>query len=315
MTARATDTLSVLLLQREAQDSYLALLSERMPSLDVRTLDEKDTRPLPDIWLGSPVEAVEWLRQGRKPTWLQLTWAGFAPLLEASLPRDYQATRAVSVFGHPMFEYVLYHLLEHERQACNYRDQQSRFVWNPTPAGSLARKTVLIVGLGSIGRYLAKQMALLGLNVLGVQRSPRPHQQLQLVAGLERLGELAGRADYVINVLPDTPATRDLYDRNFFLGMKRTGLFINVGRGSAVVDADLVAALEQRTIAGAVLDVFRREPLPPSHQFWVTPGLTVTPHVAGPTDPERMVELFLHNLSLYRTGEPMQGMIDFHCDY
>ncbi len=305
----------VLLLDQEESDRYSALLRERAPCLQVVALtDDLSADNYPSVWLGAPSTAASLLPK-RKPDWLQLTWAGFAPLLDPQLPRDYFATRAISVFGEPMLEYVLFHLLEHERRACLCRENQSRFIWNQVTAGAIAGKTVLIAGLGSIGQHIAQQLSQLGLKVIGVQKTPQEFRYIAEVAGLDRLHELAADADYVVSVLPDTSTTRDIYDRDFFQAMKSTGVFINIGRGSAVVDKELVFALEQGEIAGAVLDVFRIEPLPPSHQFWVTPGLTLTPHIAGPTDPSRMVDLFLSNLSLFQSGQPLNGLIDFNRDY
>ena len=127
--------------------------------------------------------------------------------------------------------------------------------------------------------------------------------------------EQAAQADYLVNLLPDTPATANLFDARLLAQLKPCALFINAGRGAAVVDADLIAALEAGQLAGAVLDVCREEPLPPDHPFWSAPRLLLTGHSAAPTLPAPMVQLFLRNLQAYRAGQPLQGEVTFSRGY
>lgn len=119
----------------------------------------------------------------------------------------------------------------------------------------------------------------------------------------------------MINLLPNTPSTHDLYDAALFKQFKSTGLFINVGRGVAVVDADLVEALKEGHLAGAVIDVCRQEPLPQRHPFWTAWGLLLTGHSSAPTSPELMVELFVQNLRAYEAKEALRGEVDFERGY
>lgn len=133
--------------------------------------------------------------------------------------------------------------------------------------------------------------------------------------GLEDLSREASKADYLINLLPDTSHTRDLYTLDLFKQLKPSALFVNAGRGTAVVDADLVTALEQKYLAGAVLDVFREEPLPETHAFWSAPGLIITSHTAAVSSPPYIARLFLENLSRYRNGEALKGQVDFKQGY
>ena len=135
------------------------------------------------------------------------------------------------------------------------------------------------------------------------------------VAALEALGEWVGKVDYVINLLPNTPNTHDLYDAALFKRFKSSGLFINVGRGVAVVDADLVEALKEGHLAGAVIDVCRQEPLPQRHPFWTAWGLLLTGHSSAPTSPGMMVQLFVENLRAYQAGEALRGEVDFDRGY
>ncbi|MCY1538389.1 Glyoxylate/hydroxypyruvate reductase A [compost metagenome] len=249
------------------------------------------------------------------PQWLQSTWAGITPLLAAGLPRDYPLTRAVGIFGQVMAEYVLCHLLAHERQLFARLAAQVAQHWDHRLPQSLAGRRVLIVGTGDIGLSVAQFLAPFGVELVGVASQARALPPFIEVAGLDDLPRLASQADYLVNLLPDTPATRDIYDAALFAQFKPGTLFINAGRGVAVVDADLVAALEQARLAGAVIDVCRQEPLPAGHPFWTAPRLMLTGHSSAPTEPRLMAQLFLDNLAQYRAGGELRGRVDFARGY
>ncbi|MGQ7957173.1 D-2-hydroxyacid dehydrogenase [Pseudomonas sp. SP16.1] len=267
------------------------------------------------LWLGQPDLLAPLLRQGLRPQWLQSTWAGITPLLAADLPRDYRLSRAVGIFGQVMAEYVLGHLLAHERRLFARLAAQVEQRWDHGLPRSLAGRRALIVGCGDIGESVARFLVPFGLQVRGVASAPREQAPFAEVAGLDALPRLVGWADYVINLLPDTPATRDLYDASLLARFRAEALLINAGRGAAVVDADLVAALEQGRLAGAVIDVCREEPLPPGHPFWTAPRLLLTGHSAAPTEPALMAELFLDNLARWRAGQALRGEVAFARGY
>ncbi len=268
-----------------------------------------------DIWVGEPDKAARLLAQGVKPRWLQSTWAGYRPLLATELPRDYRLSRAVGVFGQPIAEYVIAYLLQHELHLSQRERSQQRGEWKKLLPGSLFGRRVLIVGAGDIGREVATFLQPFGVVLQGIAHSPRALPMFERVEGLPALEQAVAFADYVVNILPDTPATKDIYHAGIFAAMKPSALFINVGRGTAVVDADLCTALHEGQIAGAVLDVFRQEPLPAAHPFWRTPNLTITPHVAGPLVPARLGALFLDNLPRFQQGLALAGEVDFSRSY
>ncbi|OYT96443.1 MAG: hydroxyacid dehydrogenase, partial [Pseudomonas sp. PGPPP3] len=223
------------------------------------------------LWLGPPDLLVGLLRQGFKPDWLQSTWAGITPLLAADLPRDYRLSRASGIFGPLMAEYLLTYVLAHERQLLERLASQAERHWDERLTGSLQGRRMLLVGAGEIASAVAQVFSALGVRVFGVASQARQQVSFAQVVGLSQLAEQAAHADYLVNLLPDTPATTNLFDARLLAQLKPSALFINAGRGAAVVDADLIAALEAGQLAGAVLDVCREEPLPPRHQFWSTP--------------------------------------------
>ncbi len=308
-----------LLIAENDHARYAELLRQQAPELELAAsarpdelLEHAASCPL---WLGQPDLLAALLRQGHKPRWLQSTWAGITPLLAADLPRDYSLSRAVGIFGQVMAEYVLCHLLAHERQLFARLAAQVERRWDNRLPHSLAGRKALIVGTGDIGLSLAQFLAPFGIELLGVASRPRSQPPFRQVAGLDALPRLAGEADYLINLLPDTPATRDIYDAALFACCKPGALFINAGRGVAVADADLIAALEQDRLAAAVIDVCREEPLPASHGFWNAPRLLLTGHSSAPTDPHLLVQLFVDNLARWRAGDELRGRVDFARGY
>ncbi|MHC8390810.1 D-2-hydroxyacid dehydrogenase [Pseudomonas sp. MDT2-39-1] len=298
---------------------YAQLLRQAAPDLEVLT--SGDSAELASqaadcpIWLGQPDLLANLLRQGHQPQWLQSTWAGITPLLADGLRRDYRLTRAVGIFGQVMAEYVLTYMLGHEREVLARLVSQVERKWDSRQGQSLAGRKVLIVGTGDIGQTVAKFLVPFGVELYGIASEAREQAPFVEVGAMADLPRLVGEVDFVINLLPNTPNTHDLYDAALFKQFKPTGLFINVGRGVAVVDADLVEALKEGHLAGAVIDVCRQEPLPQRHPFWTAWGLLLTGHSSAPTSPSMMVNLFVENLRAYQAGEALRGEVDFNRGY
>lgn len=307
------------LIAEQDHANYARLLGEAAPDIEVLTSGDSAelARLAPDcpVWLGQPDLLASLLRQGHKPHWMQSTWAGITPLLADGLPRDYRLTRAVGIFGQVMAEYMLTYMLSHEREVLSRLVSQVERRWDDRPGRTLEGRRVLIVGTGDIGQRVAEFLVPFGVTLYGVASSAREQAPFVEVAGLDQLPRLVGEADYVLNLLPDTPATHDLYDAALFMRFRPSALFINTGRGVAVVDADLVEALKQGHLAGAVIDVCRQEPLPQRHPFWTAWGLLLTGHSSAPTSPLAMVRLFVENARAYEQGQGLRGEVDFARGY
>jgi len=294
---------------------YTELIRHAAPDLEV--LSSGDSAELSKmaadtpIWLGQPDVLANLLRQGHRPQWLQSTWAGITPLLAPGLNRDYRLTRAVGIFGQVMAEFVLTYMLVHEREVLARLVSQVERKWDDRMGHSLSGRKALIVGTGDIGVSVAHFLQPFGVQVSGVASSARTQAPFVEVGSMEDLPRLVSEADFVINLLPNTPQTHDVYDAKLFAQFKPSSLFINVGRGVAVVDADLVNALKEGHLAGAVIDVCRQEPLPQRHPFWTAWGLLLTGHSSAPTSPPAMIQLFVENLKAFNTGEPLRGWVDF----
>lgn len=268
--------------------------------------------------LAEPSLAVEVLDLLPNLRWLQSTWAGVEKLL-AYPRRDYVLTNIRGVFAPLISEYVLAHVLAHERQLYAHHEAQKNRVWlnhaTGFHVGTLRGKTMLILGVGSIGAGVARTMRCLGVRVLGVVSQMRHIPECDAVGTMGDLSELLLQADYVVNTLPNTPDTQNIINAAFLESMKPTAMFINVGRGQAVVEDDLVHALKNKQIAAAVLDVYRTEPLPPEHAFWDTPNLILTSHTAAPSFPADIFKIFWDNYQRFNTQQSLSHVVDFSKGY
>jgi phosphoglycerate dehydrogenase-like enzyme len=175
---------------------------------------------------------------------------------------------------------------------------------------TLADCTLGVVGLGGIGAETARRGMAFGMRVLGVD--PKAEPEGVTVSRPDGLDEMLGECDFVVIAAPHTPETYKLFDRERLRRMKRSAYLINVGRGVIVDLADLTAALQAGEIAGAGLDVFETEPLPPTHPLWKMNNVIITPHcaAASPRVPERHLETLLDNLRRFVAGQPLRNVVD-----
>jgi phosphoglycerate dehydrogenase-like enzyme len=243
--------------------------------------------------------------------WLQAMGAGVEWALVPNLPPRVVVTRAPGVFGPWMAEYVLGWCLWITQRITAYRDAQRRREWiQHVPPERLAGKTLAIVGLGDIGRVVARAARGLGMRVIGVTRSGRRVAGVERVYPSRELGRALGAADFVVVILPLNERTRGLIGDAELAVMRPTAWLLNIGRGPVIDEAALLRALERRTIAGAVLDVFATEPLPHDHPLWALDNVVITPHISGPTTPEEIAPVFNDNLTRYLAGRPLRHVVD-----
>jgi glyoxylate/hydroxypyruvate reductase len=248
--------------------------------------------------------------------WLQVMGAGVDWAMVPELPAGVQVTRAPGVFGPWMAEYVIGWCSWVTQKMKVYRDAQRQRRWlDHVLPDRLAGKTVAIVGLGDIGRDIARAARGLGMRVLGVTRRGRPIREATRVYPATAMTRALASADFVVVLLPLTDVTRGIIGSEALAAMKPTAWLINIARGAVVDEAALLAALEQRRIAGAVLDVFDREPLPPSDPLWKLDNVVVTPHISGPSTPDEIAPVFNDNLMRYLAGRPLRHVVDRRLGY
>jgi glyoxylate/hydroxypyruvate reductase len=245
--------------------------------------------------------------------WVQALTAGVEGwLARADLPPGLVLTCARGTHRIQMPENILaalFHLTKPYAAAAF--DQRERR-WTRRVSEPLAGKTLGILGLGAIGREVARKAAALELRVIGTKRDPAPIPHVDRVFPAGATDAVLEQSDFVLLLLPVTAETRGFMNAARLRAMRSSAYLLNFGRGELIVDAEVVAAVRARTIAGAVLDVFTTEPLPPDHPFWVTDGITVLPHIGGlhPTRDRLVAELFVENLGRFLDGRPLLHVVD-----
>ena len=309
-----------LLILSQHADDYLRLIQvANLPGLSVMGTQIPEEGaicgPDCDIVFGEPSLISRVLQQIPGLRWVQSTYAGVEPLLDPCLRRDYVLTNARGVFGGLMSEYVFAYLLAHERRILHRHAAQAAGQWDKTQSGTLRGKKIGLMGVGSIGACLARTAKHFGMTVKGYTRASETCTDVDAYYHGTGLIAFAADLDYLVSVLPNTADTRLIVDAVLLAALPQRAVFVNVGRGSAVDEAALAEALQAGRIAGAVLDVFQEEPLPPGHILWHTPNVRITSHTAAPSFPEDIVRIFLENYRRLLQGEALRCQVDFERGY
>ncbi|MBV7434397.1 D-2-hydroxyacid dehydrogenase [Cardiobacteriaceae bacterium TAE3-ERU3] len=292
--------------------AYREVLREHdLPNLTI--LDE-DSTDKASIWLAEPARAAEILADDDTPQWIQSVFAGVEPLI-AHDNHDYQLTSLKEVFGPMISEYAFSHLLAIYQQHRGYRGQQAEKQWQRLPYCSLAGKRLLVLGTGNIGCYLAKTGHFFHMQTAGVNRSGEHPTEFDEVYALDALGEALAQADVVICALPATPGTDGLLNGDMLARLKPDAVLINIGRGNIIDEEVLHQWLLAHPDAQAILDVFQTEPLPDTSPLWGCANVTITPHMAGESMPDKVAEQFAANYRRFIAGEPLHGLVDFAAGY
>lgn len=252
--------------------------------------------------------------QAERLRWLHWCGAGVdAALFPELINSQVQLTNARGIFDQPIAEWVLGVMLGFAKRLPQTYTAQMERRWHHQQSEQLAGKRALVVGTGAIGRAIGRQLQAVGLHVEGVGRSAREGgSDFACIHAVGDLLSLLPQADYVILITPLTPQTRELFGTAEFAAMSPHARFINVGRGALVVEDALLQALNDGSIAGAALDVFVEEPLPPESPFWQAPNCIVSPHMSGDIldSEEQLAAQFMANWQRYRAGEALHNRVD-----
>ncbi|QNB46206.1 D-2-hydroxyacid dehydrogenase [Thermanaerosceptrum fracticalcis] len=263
----------------------------------------------------------EILSEATNLKWIQVISAGLDKMPFAYLKTrpDILITNARGMHGGPMAEFTIGAILLLARKNVEILENQKKHLWDRSiRVEEIAGATLGIVGVGSIGQTIAKRAKAFDMRVLGLNTDGRPVDGVDVMYARSGLHDLLSQSDYVVVVTPLTHATRDMFGQAEFRVMKPSAYFINIGRGELVQEEALLKALHEKWIRGALLDVFREEPLPPESPLWDAPNCVIIPHLSGrsPKYIERAMEIFRHNLSVYlrKQGEFM-NVINVHKGY
>jgi phosphoglycerate dehydrogenase-like enzyme len=250
--------------------------------------------------------------------WAQALTAGVEGWLALpDLPPSLALTCARGTHRESMPENILGALfyLTKPYAACVADQKQSK--WTRRVATPLTGQTLGILGLGAVGQDVARIATALGMTVIGTKRNPTPLPGIAEVLPTERTNDVLAQSDFVVLLLPATPETANFINAERLSHMKSTAWLLNFGRGHLIDDAALIAAAGAKKIGGAILDVFRQEPLPTSHPFWTSEGIIVLPHIGGghPKRDAVVARLFVDNLGRFLDGKPLREVVDRAAGY
>ncbi len=235
---------------------------------------------------------------------------------QSALPENVPVVRMVEpALTEGMSEYVIYQVLRFHRRMIDYDAQQSRKEWRVLAQVRPCERRVGIMGLGVLGKDVAAKLRALDFDVAGWSRSEKKIRRVKCFAGSGTLDTFLQRTDILVCMLPLTPETTGILDRQHLTRLPRGAYVINAARGQHVVEEDLLAVLDSGHIAGAALDVFHKEPLPADHPFWAHPKVTVTPHIASLTNPDTGARAIADNIALCESGRIPKNVVDFSRGY
>jgi len=239
-----------------------------------------------------------------------------ALLAVATLPRDVPIVRLEDAgMAVQMAEYVSLAVLRAYREMDAYSEQQRSGEWRPRARIPKSGFAVGILGLGVLGKVVASALAALGFPVRGWTRQRETLPRIEGFSGRAALPAFLGGTRVLVCLLPSTPDTRGLLDRTTLGQLPQGAHVVNVARGEIIVDQDLLALLDSGHLAGAVLDVFRAEPLPPDHPFWHHPRIVVTPHVSAVTVVDDSIAQVAAKIRRFEAGQPVSRIVDRSLGY
>lgn len=298
-------------------EAHRRVLSEAAPGAEFFFgAPPEEELPALDAVLGNPPASMLPRLSGLRLLQLCSAGVGGAYLTENALPDGCALCNASGAYGPGIAEHMLGMALSLVKRLHQYRDSQRAREWaDHGEVASILGSRTLVVGLGDIGTEFGRRMAALGSSVSGVKRTPgQKPDWLTELGTLEDLDRLLPDADFVFLSLPDTPATRGLFDRERIGRMKKGAVLLNAGRGTAVDTEALCDAAESGALRGACLDVTDPEPLPPGHRMWEIENILITPHVSGgfhlPYTHDRIVEICAGNLRRLAAGEPLCSLVN-----
>ena len=300
----------LLVAARANPESWAAAFRAELPDHDILTAVPDDGLAIAYAVVGKPLPGLLRSLPGLEVV-LSLN-AGIEHLLASGeVPDGVPIVRMVDpglVAG--MTEWVTGQILAWHRNLLAYVAKQRAGDWAPAAEKLASERKVAILGAGALGGPVAALLAQIGFEVRLWSRSGRSAPGATAYAGRDGLIGAVTGADVLVNLLPSTAATENLIEAALLTRLARGAFVVNGGRGSAIVDADLIAALDAGQLSAAALDVFRTEPLPADHAFWRHPGVLVSPHVAAPTHVSTAVAVMAASVRCHERGQPLANVVD-----
>lgn len=237
--------------------------------------------------------------------------AGVDHLQLNRIPAEISVTRIVDpMMRVQMSEYVILAVLNYRRHLLEYKQQQTAQKWEKIPEIDMNNLTVGIMGIGNFGMDAALKLKILGYPVIGWGRSAKTSEKIPIFIGEKELKNFLACANILVCFLPMTPETKNILNLKTLSMLPKGAYIINVARGALLVDEDLIALLDDHHLIGACLDVFREEPLPKNHPFWIHPKIIITPHMSSNPIIQTTLQQIINNYHRAQAGEKILNEID-----
>lgn len=303
-------TKPIIYLQRTFREEFIDKIHTIAPDYQIKT-------ELTNADLSAVEISVGWSKQFSKSLlasdylkWVQSISAGvdYLPLKDFS-DRNILLSNGSGIHALSISEHIIGVLLGYYRglNEAVKRQEQETWAQDSIHYDQLSGKNLLVVGTGHIGQQLSKSIHSLGVNVYGINTTGHPAEGFVETYSIKNMAKIVPEMDIVVGILPGTPETYHIFNNDIFDKMKKTAVFINVGRGDTVHTKELTLALEQKNIAFAALDVFEEEPLPKENPLWKFDNVLITPHISGMTVDfqNKFMKIFLANLKSYVTDKEL----------
>lgn len=298
-----------LLILEQLAEEYKKVLQPKFPEVFIHAAKKEeeigDFIEKTDVLLTFRI-SDEMIQKVSRLQWIQSLATGVDYIVHLpSLRKEVLVTSTRGIHGPQMSEMAFLLMFSLNRNFPQMVRNQDQGIWERWPAKLLYKKKVGILGMGVIGEEIAKKSKAFGMLVYGIDIIRRKIEAVDYFYGPEDIIKVAETVDYLIIVAPYTPQTYQIVNESVFSAMKPTAFLINIGRGELVHEDALIKALNSEKIAGAALDAFNQEPLPPNHPFWKMKNVIITPHVGGASDiyVEQALTIFEENLRRFLRGE------------
>lgn len=297
-------TKPIIYLQQKLREEFVQQIKQIAPDYQVKTTLSPQEVPLVEISVGWDPQTSAMLLTQSDLKWVQATSAGvdYLPLDKFSA-QDILLSNGSGIHALSISEHIIGVLLSYYRGLNQAIKNQAQKVWEPglIQYDQLAGKNLLIVGTGHIGQQLSKSIQSLGVNVYGINTTGHPAEGFVETYSIKNMSKIVPEMDIVVGILPGTPETYHIFNSDIFNNLKKTAVFINVGRGDTLHTKELIQALEQHRFAFAALDVFEEEPLLSDSPLWELTNVLITPHISGLTVDfqKKFMQIFLPNLKSY----------------
>ncbi|CAG0895246.1 unnamed protein product [Darwinula stevensoni] len=302
---------------------YKLILDTKVPSGVIKELESAEILLADGHLLGQILYALPNLK------WAQTTYAGVERIMKGFFPEKGKPTFTVTRFsgdhfGKQMSEYVLAQVVNFERKFFLCHQNQSQGKWiadgNIKYYRLIKDMTCGVMGVGKIGMEICRTLHHFGGRVKGLGRCPKLDLGCEATIlsdykTVKELDNFLSDLDLLVCVLPNTPETCGLLNNGMLKNCKNQPLFVNIGRGSLILEEEILKALNERWIRGAILDVFNEEPLPSNHPLWSHQQVVVTPHVSGITRLQEVVTVFSSQLQKFSDGQPLDNVLDWDAGY